>query len=198
MTPLREIYSGYRQTIAALREVPFLTDIPCLIAVRNLLPAFFWIQLSRSGRQADDYRCYGGYREPNGVFAKVPWVACRDRYLTPDVKDGYFVALLFREDMAGCWLSLNRGYMQFREAQSGDRSLPCPPQAGVCAFARLVAVPERFVIGPIDLGATTDFGRSYEIGAGISCFYAAENTPSEAELGADFLQFMDMYDRLAN
>lgn len=197
MEALRDVHSEYRQTIEALRVVPLLTDLPCLVALRNILPAFFHRQIAASGRPHQDYRCFGSYCENDRAFAKVPWVACCHRDLAPAESGGFCIALLFREDMAGCWLSLNSGYAHYRQAIKADQAAQCPPIASTHVLSRLIAVPERFTIGPIDLAATTDFGRSYEAGAGVSRFYGAAQLPCEDELVKDFHDLLALYDRLA-
>jgi 5-methylcytosine-specific restriction protein A len=197
MKPLHDIYSGYRQTAAELSCVPDLIDEPCLVAAKHVLPGFFLHQIEESGRGAGNYRCYGSYGEPYGPFADVPWIVCYKHSDLSTEKRAYVVAMLFRKDMTGCWLSLNQGFTQGNEPQGIHQVAGSEPLSGTSALTHLSAIPDQFVVGPIDLAATSTTGRRYEVGAGVSRFYSATAIPSETELAADFLQLLDLYDQIA-
>ncbi|MCJ2181021.1 MrcB family domain-containing protein [Novosphingobium album (ex Hu et al. 2023)] len=198
MKALEDILSGYRKTVSLLREVPFLTDIPCLIAARLILPGLLCHLVSESGRSRENYHCYGGYCEADRKFASMPWVACRVRNPTAKRQEGYVVGLMFREDMAGCWLSLNRGHEIYKQRRLGIQEDHDPGDAGTADLTSIISVPAPWIAGPIDLAATTDLTRCHEAGAAISRYYDASQLPSEGEFQQAFLQLLDWYDMLGN
>ncbi|MBY3474088.1 DUF3578 domain-containing protein [Rhizobium laguerreae] len=196
MQLLNNIYAGYRASAKGLvrgNEVA-----PALVAIKDHLPAFFHDQILATGRDDANYRCYGGFGEVNRNFAHIPWVACCRRNIARKVQDGYFVVLLFRQDMAGCWLSLNQGFTQYKEAFVDDQLARQQSRAGAQTLVRMIVPPEGFVIGPIDLGATSSLGRGYEAGAVISRYYAAGDPEIEQpRVEDDFRRLLALYDDLA-
>lgn len=121
--------------------------------------------------------------------------ACK-RSVSQKVQEGYFIVLLFREDMAGCWLSLNQGYTQYKAAFVNDGMARRQAQVGARILAHLIDIPPGFSEGPIDLVATTNLGRGYEAGAIVSRYYSAPNEPTEAALGSDFRRLLEILDYL--
>lgn len=196
MLDVNAVYLGYIPTAASLVTVPGIKSVPALVTIKDSLPNFLANQLAALGRNPEEYRCYGGYGEPNRTFAKVPWVACCRRSVTKSVKDGYFIVLLFREDMAGCWLSLNQGYTQYQKAFVNDAAARKQAQVGATALAHIIDVPAGYVVGPIELAASTSLGKGYESGAIISRYYSGDSEPTPEQLSDDFAKLMEIYDRL--
>ncbi|MFH5948389.1 MrcB family domain-containing protein [Roseomonas xinghualingensis] len=149
-----------------------------------------------SGRSPNEYRCYGGYGEPNRTFAKVPWVAVCATSVTRTVTKGYYIVLLFRADMRGCWLSLNQGYTQYSRAFGSQRAAHRHASLGAQVIFPWIDIPEGFVAGPLDLAASTDLGKGYEAGAIVSKYYDAVGVTSEADVAADFRSLLKIYDQL--
>jgi 5-methylcytosine-specific restriction enzyme A len=44
-----------------------------------------------------------------GNWARAPWAAVYDRFITESAQDGYYIVYLVREDFSGVYLSLNQG-----------------------------------------------------------------------------------------
>jgi len=128
----------------------------------------------------------------------MPRIVCRNRSSEGGRKAGYVIALVFREDMSGCWLSLNRGQEGYRQALLARDFEPDAPDLGTGHFKNLQVLPQPWEVGPIDLVATTDFSRHHELGSAIARFYDAKKLPSEEEISSDFLQLLDWYDMLGN
>ena len=149
------------------------------------------------GAHDADYRCYGGYGEVNRNFAHIPWVACCRRNITRTVTDGYFIVLLFRRDMAGCWLSLNQGFTQYKDFFAESRLALRQARVGAETLAQMVVVPEGFETGPIDLDAGSDLGRGYQAGAIVSRYYRANDPEvTTAQFSLDFRRLLNVYDDL--
>ena len=195
MKLLQDFYAEYPVAVATMGRVPPVTDLPSLVAIRHLLPAFFLNRIAESGRAMGDYHCYGSYCEHDRSFAKVPWVTCRERRIALDARDGFHLTLLIREDMAGCWLSLNRGSLLHRQGVSPDAAL-ASTQDACSRVLQLMEPPAGFVVGPIDLAASTPRGRHFEAGAAISRFYPAVLEISDAEFAADIHTLLECYHRI--
>ncbi|MGY5801836.1 MrcB family domain-containing protein [Rhizobium sp. LEGMi12c] len=194
MKLLDEVFQDYRNIASALGSVPGMSAEPALTAIKHDLPLFFNARISPALQSS--YRCYGGFGEPNRTFAKVPWVAVCHRSVAKSVKDGYFVVLLFRQDMAGCWLSLNQGFTQYKSAFRRDDLARRQARNGAELLAGMVDVPNGFTLGSIDLGATTDLGKGYESAAVLSRFYSASQPLPDRDFEDDFLQLLEAYDKL--
>ncbi|MDR7029826.1 MrcB family domain-containing protein [Rhizobium rosettiformans] len=197
MQLLNDVYTNYRAVAHGLVGRDF--DDTALTAIKTRLPALFRRELLASGMNADaDYRCYGGYGEVNRAFAHVPWVACCNRNISRKVRDGYFIVLLFRGDMAGCWLSLNQGFTQYRDVYVKKALALRQARLGAEALTRMIVAPEGFETGPIDLGAATDLAEGYQAGAIVSRYYGA-NDPlvTEGRFSEDFRRLLIVYNDLA-
>jgi 5-methylcytosine-specific restriction protein B len=48
-----------------------------------------------------------------GNFAKIPWICILDKEITKRITEGYYVAILFSEDMSGFYITLNQGFTWF-------------------------------------------------------------------------------------
>lgn len=189
-----EVFQNYRNIASTLGSVPGVSEEAALTAIKHDLPLFLSARISPALQSS--YRCYGGFGEPNRTFAKVPWVAVCHRSVAKSVKDGYFVVLLFRQDMEGCWLSLNQGFTQYKDAFGRDDLARRQARVGAKVLAGMVDVPSGFTLGSIDLGATTALGKGYESGAILSRFYGASQPLPDSEFGHDFLQLFEAYDKL--
>jgi 5-methylcytosine-specific restriction enzyme A len=84
--------------------------------IKNVLPALYTAEIKRSGRNPEDYRIYGSVGQINFPFARIPWVAALHRQISTSTERGFYIVLLFREDLTGCVLSLNQGYTQYKSA----------------------------------------------------------------------------------
>lgn len=178
------------------RTVATPTSTAVDIAIRDLLPAFFQKAIAASGRDPTHYRVYGSTGQINFPYAKVPWVAILDRKITTSTERGYYIVLLFREDLQGCVLSLNQGYTEFEESYGLARLAAAKIRESAARAARYVDLPSDFTEGVPDLAATGDLGRGYENGSIISKAYSRVAPPSESELTEDIMRLLDIYDTL--
>lgn len=134
-----------------------------------------------------------------GVWARVPWAAVFDRFITESAQDGYYLVYLVREDFSGVYLSLNQGVTSVREQYGSDAKHALHVRANDF-LARLGKLADGLLQGPIDLGAigSTSLGAYYEHGAICSVFYPKADLPSDQQLSTDLLRFVDLYFTLAS
>src|SRR5206468_3798298 len=91
--------------------------------------------------------------------------------VTTTTNEGYYVVLLFRQEMDGCFLSLNQGYTQFKRAFEIPSIARRQITRSAHACAEYLDPTPGLITGPISLGATHDMGRGYERGAIVSAHY---------------------------
>jgi len=129
-----------------------------------------------------------------GNWAKVPWAAVYDRFVTSSAQDGYYVVYLVKEDFSGVYLSLNQGVTSVKKRYGSEAKEALRVRAADF-LARLGSQAEGLEAGPIDLAATrsTSLGAYYQAGAICSKYYAKGEIPSDDFLVADLHRFIDLY-----
>lgn len=199
MNLLNDVFADYLGLPAKYGRVPGTSNEPASLAIKSGVPGLLnaAIMSTSPRRNPNFYRCYGGHGEAMRSFAAVPWVACCRRELGTSVQAAYFIVILFDQQMRGCWLSLNQGFTQYEKAFGAGAAARRASRDGAVQLARMITAPPGFVKGPIQLSASTDLGKGYEVGAICSRFYAAAENVTESELTADFLALLDIYDDLA-
>lgn len=87
-----------------------------------------------------------------GLWARTPWAAVYDRFVTESAQDGYYIVYLAREDFAGVYLSLNQGVTSARKqygagakpalrVRAADFLARLGPLANGLSRARLISQP---------------------------------------------------------
>jgi 5-methylcytosine-specific restriction enzyme A len=138
------------------------------------------------------YLCHGSPGQGN--WARAPWAAVCDRFVTESAQDGYYVAYLVREDFAGVHLSLNQGVTSARK-QYGTEAKRALRVRAADFLARLGPLPGGVTSGEIDLAASNPSNLSafYEAGNICSVYYPRSAIPTEEQLTLDLLSFMKLY-----
>lgn len=114
----------------------------------------------------------------NGNIARVPWVGIFRKEVTENAENGYYIVLLFSENMGSCYLSLNQGITAVEQLYTKSFALRKMREAALNALTHLECDPEAH-LGSIDLSSTGDLGRGYEAAAIVSFKYDAHNLPSD-------------------
>jgi 5-methylcytosine-specific restriction enzyme A len=129
-----------------------------------------------------------------GNWARVPWAAVFDRFVTDTAQDGYYVVYLVREDFTGIYLSLNQGVTTVKKQYGADAKKALSVRASDY-LARIGTVADDLIRGPIELESHSRLGLGalYERGAICSKYYRRGNIPDDATLAADLRQFIDYY-----
>lgn len=196
MRLLESVYSEHEATVGGSAKVSYAVPSQYIAAVRQGIPDLLHGLLEQGGRAKSDYRIYGSVGQVNFNWAKIPWVAVCKRSVTTSTEKGHYLVLLFRQDMAGCYLSLNQGYTQFRDAYGLDSLAQKQIQRSAAASAEYIDAPFPFISGPIDLGASHAMGKGYERGAIVSRFYPRTPSADAALFAAEFQTLLGFYDRL--
>lgn len=145
----------------------------------------------------DRYIVHGSAGQGN--WARVPWGAIFDRFVTESAQNSYYLVYLVREDFSGAYLSLNQGVTSVRDQYGSDAKQALRVRANDY-LARLGKLADGLVQGPIDLGSTasSSLGTYYQCGAICSVFYQKSALPADAVLSKDLLQFIDLYRTLVS
>lgn len=133
-----------------------------------------------------------------GNWAKVPWIAIFDRFVTESAQDGYYVVYLFREDIKGVFLSLNQGVTSVRQKYKSEAKNALEVRAKDFQ-SQLGPLGKQFIVGPIDLAVSSSasLGAFYQAGSICAKYYAREAIPSDDILAKDITDFLDLYSSLA-
>ncbi len=134
-----------------------------------------------------------------GNWAKSPWVAIYDRFVTESAQEGYYIVYLVREDYKGIYLSLNQGITTVKKLYGAEARTTLRVRSADFR-ARLGSLTEGLHCGEIDLASHTpsSLSRFYEAGNICSLFYATEDLPEEEKLASDLYRFLNLYLKLAS
>jgi 5-methylcytosine-specific restriction enzyme A len=156
--------------------------------IRRVLPETIEAAISDNDR----YLVRGSAGQGN--WARVPWAAVFDRFVTDTAQDGYYVVYLVKEDFTGIYLSLNQGVTTIKKQYGTDAKKALRVRASDY-LARIGTVADGLIRGPIELETHSQagLGALYEQGAICSKYYQQGNIPDDTMLTADLRQFIDYY-----
>lgn len=129
-----------------------------------------------------------------GNWARAPWAAIYDRFITESAQDGYYIVYLVREDFGGVYLSLNQGITSARKQYGGEAKRALRVRSADF-LARLGSLTDGLTTGAIDLAAsgTANLSAYYEAGNICSIYYPRERIPDDSVLEEDLRRFVDLY-----
>lgn len=138
------------------------------------------------------YLCHGSPGQGN--WARAPWAAVYDRFVTESAQDEYYIVYLVREDFAGVHLSLNQGVTRAKK-QYGAEAKSALRVRAADFLARLGPLAAGLTVGELDLAASgsSNLSAFYQAGNVCSVYYPREALPSEEQLEADLRRFVDLY-----
>lgn len=166
---------------------------------RHPIAGFIRNELTQSvidaSRQEDKYIFRGGAGQ--GTWARCPWVAIFNPIITDSAQRGYYPVYLFREDMAGVYLSLNQAMTEQKELYNANAKAVLKARAG---NFRAILGPETggFDNYEIDLAPTSpsNIAAYYESANIVAKYYSKESIPSDEVLTKDLLQILSLYENL--
>jgi len=144
----------------------------------------------------DRYKVHGSPGQGN--WARVPWVAVYDRFITETAQDGFYVVYLVKEDFSGVYLSLNQGVTTIRRVYGSDAKDALSARSSDYV-SRLGQIDKSLIVGPIDLkiSSTSSLGAYYEQGSICAKYYKRGGIPAEEVLGNDLKELLKLYLLLA-
>jgi len=189
---LSDVLDHYVDTRAKLRGLAKNVGTPDQKSLLVTIPEFIGYHLNKRSL-AHLYKIEGSIGQGN--IARVPWVGVFNKGVTKSAEKGFYIVLLFAEDMSSCFLSLNQGITAVERLYTKAFAWKKMREAGIHAANFLDRHPET-IVGKIDLKSTGDLGRGYEAAAIESFRYSHDNLPSEATFLDHLDHLLRQYDRL--
>ena len=200
MIELEYILANYREIKEKYSRVPRNTEIPRLVkTVRQDIADIFRNCIESYGYKLEDWKVKGSIGEPNRSFANVPWVALFKRSITTSAENGYYIVLLFSEDMSSVYLTLNQGYTAFKERYS-SKTLAYKKLKD-CAREVISFIGDTssgFIPGEIDLHTTAELPLGYQMGSIWAKQYHVGALPNKKEFEQDVHTLLRVYSLLWN
>lgn len=194
MQLLQDVFTHYLKSRKA--RVAKLTGSPDQEAILSGLPDFFAKVLRKTpGFAPDNYKLEGSIG--NGNIARVPWVAIFNSSVTTSAQSGYYIVLLFSEDMKSCYLSLNQGFVSF-ETQYTQKLARDKVREYAARAAQCFVLAKDATAGPIDLAATGQLGKGYEAASIESFRYDATKLPTAKTFTEHLQQLLTHYELLTS
>lgn len=188
---LREGLSRVLNEYLTVSQREAFKENPLADFLRNNLPETVFKLLSED----PGLMCKGSAGQGN--WARGPWVAIYDRLITTTAHSGYYPVYLFREDMAGVYLSLNQGMTELKKQYKSDAKTALSSRA--MNFRAMLGTKPGFIQN-IDLApsAPSNDTAFYEAGNIYAKFYPKDRLPNEEQLVSDLHAIMDLYEQIKN
>jgi 5-methylcytosine-specific restriction protein A len=167
------------------------TKHPLANFIRQNLPE----TISAASNEADRFVFKGSAGQGN--WARGPWVAIFNPIITTSAQVGFYPVYLFREDMAGVYLSLNQAMTEQKNLYKADAKTVLAAKSENYR-AILGSSTGRFKGQAIDLSPSsrTNDTAFYEAGNILSVYYAADKIPNDEILQSDLNEVLELYDLL--
>lgn len=172
---LRDVMDNYVSARATLQGRAKRTDSLDQRALFSTMPARIRAHLANR-TDAHLYKVQGSIGKGN--LARIPWVGIFRTTVTENAENGYYIVLLFAEDMKCCYLSLNQGITAVEKLYTPNFARKKMREGAFEARKVLSPHPES-LFGPINLNSTGDLGRGYEAAAIESFRYSYEELPND-------------------
>jgi 5-methylcytosine-specific restriction enzyme A len=187
-----DVYDNYSSTRARLAGKANLVGTPDQEALLKKIPEVLTSYL-RNRNLSDLFKVKGSIG--NGNIARVPWVGLFRTAVTENAENGFYIVLLFSEDMSSCYLSLNQGITAIEKLYTKSFALKKMREGAQAAVSHLECDPEAWQ-GRIELRSTGDLGRAYEEAAIVSFCYLRSEPPSQQKFFQDLDHLIAHYERL--
>lgn len=186
------VFDNYFATRARQNGKANILGSPDQVALLEKIPQLFRSYLEDRSI-SDLYKVKGSIG--NGNIARVPWVGLFRKEITDNAENGYYIVLLFSEDMSCCYLSLNQGITAIEKLYTKTFALKKMRESASVAVSHLDSDPEAYR-GPIQLRSTRDLGKAYEEAAILSFRYLRTELPTEKVFFQHLDHLMGQYERL--
>ncbi len=152
----------------------------------NIIPQVFINELDLSS----DYIVKASVGK--GTFSHIPWICILNKKITTQIQEGYYIAILFREDMSGAYLTLNQGFTWFEKQYGASKGRK---------FAKLISdklrkqLEREIPLIEVDLKTNAMLGKGYEAGTIYSKLYDLNSLENDNIID-DIILFKDILNEL--
>lgn len=176
----------------AAREEGF-SQHPLASYICHEMPAI----ISAACGDSDKYQYKGSAGKGN--WARGPWIAVFNPIITTSAQKGFYPVYLFREDMAGVYLSLNQAMTEQKALYKSDAKTVLRAKASNFR-AILGTATGRFTDAEINLAPDSQANATafYEAGNILARYYPKDAIPTDAILKDDLGSALSLYDDLIN
>lgn len=159
--------------------------------LRNDLPNELYSKLNLD---KTNYKITGSIGQGN--WAEIPWISIFIKDITTSATNGYYIVYLFKSDMSGFYLSLNQGWTYFKNKYGTKNGKQKIIEISTILKEKLSPIPDTFNKYDINLLASGDLGKGYELGHICGCYYDIKNLPSDEKLIHDLNNLIHEYFKL--
>lgn len=167
-----------------------LDNYPSSVVIRTELPA----AINRLGAIPN-----GRYKTEGSVGAgnmtHIPWISIFDREITQTAQRGYYIVYLFKTDLTGFYLSLNQGWIQYRE-RYGTPEGRIQIRRNAETAKELLQGTQGFSFNDIELITEDELGIGYQFGNICSKFYPSDVIPDDVQILDDLRNMIGVYREL--
>lgn len=189
---LGDVLENYAKTRATLGGRAKIIHSPDQFAILERIPNVIERHLAKRGL-VDLYKIIGSIGKGN--IARVPWVSVFRTTVTQNAENGFYIVLLFSEDMSSCYLSLNQGVTAVERLYTKEFAWRKMRQAAAKAALNLDREPDA-ILGPIQLKSTADLSKGYESAAIESFRYDRLALPTDEIFFRHLDHLLQTYDTL--
>lgn len=153
-----------------------------------------------------DYKFQGS--DGQGNILAAPWIAVFNRNITESATKGYYLVYLLSEDLQRLVLEVGFGATQFEKRFGRGKKFYEAVDGAVINMRLnsnhllddcLTNSLARTNVDRVHLDSSGDFRlKAYEHCAIYSLTYKTSSLPSDEELKRDYLEYLSLYDRMAN
>ena len=168
-----------------------LKAYPTSIILSKKLPSYFKQQLLNESKR---YTIKGSYGM--GSYTEIPWVAIYDKEVTNSAEHGYYIVLLFKADMSGCYLSLNQGYTQYSKLFKGEKRKQQELIKTASKARGLLSNIEGSIDTELDLSSNADKAMGYGAGNIFGFYFSLTSKINESKFNKSLQQLLSSYAEL--
>ncbi|WP_285406582.1 DUF3578 domain-containing protein [Luteibacter sp. ME-Dv--P-043b] len=165
---------------------------PLASNIRSDLPALI---MKKLGERSNGLLVKGSAGQGN--WARGPWIALFNPIVTRSAQSGYYVCLLFREDMEGVYVCVGQAMTEARESYRSDAKTALLARAEHFR-AMLGNTRGALPLDSIDLAPSSPANDSSFYEAGIICakIYRSAEIPDDSKIVSDLIEALRIYDKL--
>ncbi len=127
-----------------------------------------------------------------GNWANVPWLSILNPRITTSTQSGVYPVYLFKADGSGVYLSLNQGTTTPTKKFGKGEAIRLASQLSK-DLLRVEPSLQHWIVGAIDLAASTPLGKSYESPNISAIYYPADSIPEDDVLEHDLKTMLYLY-----
>lgn len=126
-----------------------------------------------------------------GRWAEIPWVCIYNKSISEKTTYGIDIAILFKADMTGFYITLNQGWTFFEKTYKPKKVAKEKIKQASYTLSKIInnlGYKDDF----IDLGSSEPLAVGYELGAIFNKYYDIKSLPTDQEFQRDIKEFTKM------